>query len=145
LREDAREMNNHIEASIVKLNRIHSRMIEDGDIITAEKIKEIFAGNTVQRKTLVEVFRYHNEMMKSRVGIDFSQSTMTRYNTTLDHIQNFLQHTYHKQDIFLHQIQYGLITDLEHYLKVQRQCNHNSTLKYIRNFRKIINLAVRND
>lgn len=145
LREDAREMNNHIEASIVKLNRIHFRMIEDGDIITAEKIKEIFAGNTVQRKTLVEVFRYHNEMMKSRVGIDFSQSTMTRYNTTLDHIQNFLQHTYHKQDIFLHQIQYGLITDLEHYLKVQRQCNHNSTLKYIRNFRKIINLAVRND
>ncbi|HYF67168.1 MAG TPA: site-specific integrase [Ohtaekwangia sp.] len=94
---------------------------------------------------MIEVFILHNEMMKSRVGIDFSKSTMTRYNTTLDHIQNFLQHTYNRQDIFLHQIQYGLITDLEHYLKVQRKCNHNSTLKYIRNFRKIINLTVRND
>ena len=72
IEEEAREMNNYIEASIVKLNRIHSRMSEEGDIITAEKIKEIFAGNTVQRKTLVEVFQYHNEMMKSIVGIDFS-------------------------------------------------------------------------
>ena len=144
-KEDAREINSYIEASIVKLNRIHSRATEEGEIISAEKIKEIFTGNTVQRKTLIEVFQYHNEMMKSRVGIDFSVSTMTRYNTTLDHIQNFLQHSYNKQDILLHQIHYAFITDLEHYLKVQRKCNHNSTLKYIRNFRKIINLAVRND
>lgn len=144
-KEDAREINNLIETMIIKVNRIHRKLIEGDEIVSVEKIKEICSGKAIPKKTLLEVFQHHNEMMKSRVGIDFSQSTMTRYNTTLDHVQNFLQHTYNKQDIFLQQVQFTLITDLEHYLKVQRKCNHNSTLKYIRNFRKIINLAVRND
>ena len=144
-KEDAREINSMLEASIVKLNRFHEKLVDEGDVLTAEKLKELFVGNTVQRKKLIEVFEYHNEMVKSRVGIDFSQSTFTRYTTTLDHVQNFLQATYGKSEISLHQIHYSFITDLEHYLKTTRKCNHNSTLKYIRNFRKIINLAVRND
>jgi site-specific recombinase XerD len=93
----------------------------------------------------MEVFLHHNEMMKNRVGIDFSQSTFTRYSTTFEHIENFLKHSIGKYDTALQDIKYSLITDLEHYLKTVRKCNHNSTLKYIRNFRKIINLAVRND
>src|SRR5690606_6968657 len=99
-----------IENYLVKLNRIHRTLLEDAETISAERIKELCLGDTKPKRSLIEVFILHNEMMKSRVGIDFSQSTMTRYNTTLDHIQNFLQHTYNKQDIFLHQIQYGLIT-----------------------------------
>jgi hypothetical protein len=45
----------------------------------------------------------------------------------------------------LKRIQYSFITDLEHYLKTIRKCNHNSTQKYIRNFRKIINNAIKHD
>lgn len=83
--------------------------------------------------------------MKGRVGIDFSQSTYTRYKTTFDHLREFLKHAYNIEDIPLQTIRYSLITDLEHFLKVIRKCNHNSTQKYIRNFRKIINNAIKND
>lgn len=144
-KEDAREINAHIETYLVKLNRIHRTLIEDGEMITVDKLKELCVGDTKPKKSLIEVFILHNEMMKSRVGVDFSKSTFTRYSTTLDHIQNFLEHSYRKSDVLLQQLQYSFITDLEHYLKTVRKCNHNSTLKYIRNFRKIINLAVRND
>jgi site-specific recombinase XerD len=144
-KEDARETNALIETYLVKLNRIHRTLLDDGEIITAEKIKELCVGDTRPKKSLMEVFILHNEMMKSRVDVDFSKSTFTRYSTTLDHVQNFLGHTYKKSDVLLQQLQYSFITDLEHYLKTVRKCNHNSTLKYIRNFRKIINLAVRND
>ena len=84
-------------------------------------------------------------MVKSRVGVDFSRSTYTRYQTTYDHVSNFLLHQYKMKDILLKQIQYCFVTDLEHYLKTIRKCNHNSTQKYIRNFRKIINNAIKND
>jgi site-specific recombinase XerD len=144
-KEDAREINAHIETYLVKLNRIHRTLLEDGEIITADKIKELCVGDRKPKKSLIEVFILHNEMMKSRISVDFSKSTYTRYTTTLDHVQNFLERTYEKSDVFLQQLQYSFITDLEHYLKTVRKCNHNSTLKYIRNFRKIINLAVRND
>lgn len=142
---DAREINALIDKLMLRLNKIYAGLVEEDDVVTADKIKQIFQGKEPVRKTLLEAFDHHNLMMKSRVGIDFSPSTYTRYKTTYDHIKNFLLHQYSQSDIFLQQIRYPFITDLEHYLKVVRKCNHNSTLKYIRNFRKIMNMAVKND
>ena len=144
-KDDAREINALIDKLMLRLNKIYARLVEEDDVVTADKIKQIFQGKETVRKTLLEAFDHHNQMMKSRVGIDFSPSTYTRYKTTYDHIKNFLLHQYSQSDIFLQQIRYSFITDLEHYLKVVRKCNHNSTLKYIRNFRKIINMGVKND
>jgi hypothetical protein len=102
-------------------------------------------GKEQSKKSLLEAFTDHNQMMASRVGIDFSKSTYTRYSTTKDHVKAFLKQQYDLADIQLRQLRYSFITDLEHFLKIIRKCNHNSTLKYPRNFRKIINLSVKND
>ena len=39
------------------------------------------------------------------------------------------------------QINFKFLHDYEHYLKSVRKCNHNSTMKYIKNLGKIISLA----
>ena len=144
-KEDAREINCLIENLILKINKIYSRLIESDEIVTASRIKQIFLGNDEKKQTLLKAFIDHNAMMGSRVGIDFSQSTYTRYKTTYDHLREFLKHQYNIEDIPLQSVRYSFITDLEHFLKVTRKCNHNSTQKYIRNFRKIINNAIKND
>jgi len=144
-KEDVKGINSLIDSLTLKVNRIYNRLIENEEVITASKIKKVFLGYDVSKKTLLEVFHIHNEMMKNRVGIDFSKSTFTRYNTTYDHISQFLKDKYGVTDVPLKSIQYSFITDLEHFFKVVRKCNHNSTQKYIRNFRKIINMALKND
>ncbi|MEO5600738.1 MAG: Arm DNA-binding domain-containing protein [Cyclobacteriaceae bacterium] len=111
-REDAKEVNSLIDKLILKLNKIYQRLVENDEMITATRIKEIYLGKDVRNRTLLEVFELHNEMMKSRVGVDFSTSTYTRYQTTYDHVSNFLLHQYKMEDIFLKQIQYSFITDL---------------------------------
>lgn len=135
-KEDAREVNALIDTLTLKLNKIYNTLRENDEIITARRIKDVFLGNDEKRKSLLEAFREHNEMVRSRIGVDFSKSTYTRYKTTCDHISEFLTHQYSRSDIFLQQVKYSIITDLEHFLKVVRKCNHNSTQKYIRNFRK---------
>jgi hypothetical protein len=144
-KEDAKEINSLIDSLTLKINRIYSRLVENDEIISAEKIKKVFLGYEVTKKTLLEAFQIHNDAMKSRVGIDFSKSTFTRYSTTCDHIVQFLKQQYNANDIMLRDIQYSFIVHLEHFLKVTRKCNHNSSQKYIRNFRKIINNAIKND
>lgn len=144
-KEDAREVNSLIDNLILKLNRIYTKLLERDEVITARRIKFIFDGSDEKKKTLLEAFSQHNEKMQQRVGIDFSKSTYTRYKTTYDHICEFLKYQYRASDVTLHQIQYSFVTHLEHFLKVVRKCNHNSTQKYIRNFRKIINMSVKND
>jgi len=42
-------------------------------------------------------------------------------------------------------IDHKFITGLEYYLKTTRNCAHNSTIKYITNFKKIIRIAHAND
>jgi integrase len=45
----------------------------------------------------------------------------------------------------LQSINHEFIKNFEHYLKTIRNCGHNTTVKYIRNLRKIIRIALSND
>lgn len=144
-KEDARTINSHLDTIQVKINRIHSKLEDSDSVITAKKIKDLYNGIDEKKKTILEVFRYHNEMVKQQVGKDFALGTYKRFETTLKHIEEFIQLQYKLDDMFLNEIRFQFVTDLEFYLKTVKECNHNSTLKYIRNFRKIINLAVKNE
>lgn len=142
---DARAINDYLDTIHLKINKIHSKLEEAEAIVTAQKIKDLFNGVDEKRKTILEVFNYHNDMVKKQIGKDFALGTYKRFETTLKHIQEFIKYQYRLDDVFLSEIRFQFVTDLEFYLKTVKECNHNSALKYIRNFRKIINLAVKNE
>lgn len=52
---------------------------------------------------------------------------------------------YKKNDIPVKDVDHKFITGLEYYLKTTRKCAHNSAIKYITNFKKIIRIAYAND
>lgn len=79
------------------------------------------------------------------VGKDIAPATLTRYETTLMHVQGLIQTKYRQQDILLQSVNHEFIKNFEHYLKTVRNCGHNTTVKYIRNLRKIIRIALSND
>ncbi|MFI4919995.1 MAG: site-specific integrase, partial [Legionellales bacterium] len=145
IKEDIKELNSYIDTVRNKIKEHQRDLLDHDKLITAENLKNAFLGLHVKKYTLLQLFEHHNKEMGEKVGKDFSKNTMTRYDTTLMHIKNFLNEKYAKSDIFLSELEYKFITDLEHWFKTVRKCNHNSTLKYIRNFRKIINIAVSND
>jgi len=79
------------------------------------------------------------------VGKDIAHDTLTRYETTLMHVKNFIQTKYRQQEIALQSINHEFLKNFEHYLKTVRNCGHNTTVKYIRNLRKGIRIALSND
>src|SRR5580704_1052149 len=92
---------------------------------------------------LIEIFQNHNDQMGALVGNEFSKATLTRYKTSLCHTESFLQWKYNVDDIDIKKLNYEFIAEYEFWLKSLRKCNHNSTMKYIGNFRKIINRCIR--
>ena len=44
----------------------------------------------------------------------------------------------------MNDINHQFITKFEYFLKTKRECNHNSALKYVNNFKKIIRIALAN-
>lgn len=142
---DAQELIKYLATLREKVYQIHRDLIDHHELITVEKIKKRYYGNDDNTKTLMEAFNYHNQQIQKLIGKDYAKATYKRYETTKRHISEFLKEQYKTNDLYLSQLKYEFITNLEYFLKVTRKCNHNSAVKYIKNFRKIINTAIKNE
>jgi site-specific recombinase XerD len=72
------------------------------------------------------------------IGKDFAENTYKRYLTSLSHTKEFLKYKFNLNDISIHRIDLAFINDYDFYLRTVKKCNNNSTIKYIRNFGKIV-------
>ena len=81
---------------------------------------------------------------ESLLGKDFSPATLERYKTSFDHTKSFTEWKYGVSDMNVKKLDYEFVSQYEFLLKTTRNCNHNTTIKYISDFRKIINRCIRN-
>ncbi|MEK6154594.1 site-specific integrase [Flavobacteriaceae bacterium 3-367] len=141
---EAVQLNQYLDMVRAKVNKIHFRLVEEGNPFTALDIKNIYQGKDREVKMLLEVFDEHNRQMKNLVDKEFSISTWKRYFTTRNHVAEFIRHEYKREDLTVQDVDLRFITRLEYFMKSVKDCNHNSALKYINNFKKIVRLAVAN-
>lgn len=142
---EAEELNRFIATIRHKLNKIQHHLIEDGEAFTVHDVKEKYLGKDKNHKMLIELFDEHNQQMEKLVGIEFALGTLKRYFTTRSHVANYIKTAYGRNDIPAKDIDLKFIKGFEYYLKVTKSCNHNSALKYVNNFKKIVRIAVAND
>jgi len=143
---EAKGTNGFIDATIFKLTDIRQRLIIEGKEVTADFIKARYKGlpdpDEIENPTLLELYDEHNRKFKELIGTkNHSASTYQRHLTSKGHAQTYIKAVYGKEDLPFDKINFKFLNDYEHYLKSVRKCNHNSTMKYIKNLGKVINLA----
>ncbi|EAR14721.1 site-specific integrase [Robiginitalea biformata] len=143
--QEASELNHYLDMIRAKINKIHYQFIESEKPFTARQIKERYLQKDQRFKMLMEVFEEHNRQMKSLVGKEYALGTWKRYNTTFKHTREFLKTEYRRDDIPMMEVDLRFINRFDYFLKFTKECNHNSSLKYINNFKKIIRMGVAND
>jgi len=143
-RDDAVLVNTELDKLRLKISQIYQGLREKEAFISASQIKEIYLGGGAKSYTLLEVFQHHNQQMKAQVGTDYAEATYQRYETCYRLTKEYIQHQYKRSDINLAELKHGFITGFEFYLKTVRSNNHNTTIKYLRNFKKIVHLALAN-
>ena len=139
---EAVQLNQYLDMVRAKVNKIHFRLVEEGKPFTALDLKNIYLGKDKEVKMLLVVFDEHNRQMKKLVDKEFALGTWKRYFTTRNHIAEFIRHEYKREDIPVEDVDLKFITRFEHFMKSVKDCNHNSALKYINNFKKIVRMAV---
>ncbi len=140
-----RELNLYLDAMKLRVMQIHREMQLDGEHLTARRVLDKFLGKDKQRRTLIEVFREHNDRCQKLKGIDMTPSTVQKYESCLKHTQDFMKQFYGKDDIYLDELNRKFIEDYEFWFKTEKKCNHNTATKYLKNFKKIIRIALNND
>lgn len=144
-KERFKTLNVFLDTIRTKIYEQQKKLLEKNELITAEGLKNGYLGISEKKQTLIELFEYHNKQMQALVGKDYAEGTATRYKTVAKHVQAFIEKNYKTSDIFLSQLNHKFITDFEFYLKTEKRCGHNSTIKYIRNLKKIVRIAISNN
>jgi len=140
--QEARILNAYLDALTNKVHTAEREMTQDGLAITYEAFKEKWIGTSERSRMLLEIFEQHNKEMKQLIGKDFEKATHERYQTSKDHTKSFLKWKYNLEDIDIKKLDYQFICDYEFWLKTERNCAHNTTMKYLSNFRKIVNICL---
>ncbi|MES2726864.1 MAG: site-specific integrase [Bacteroidota bacterium] len=139
LKKEAKELNHYIDTILFKIYEAKRNALEVGIEITPESIKEILTGKVRHEKMILEIFKEHNQKVKELVGKDYAPLTLVRFRTSLEHTERFIKMKYGKDDLEVSKIDYDFINSYEHYFKAIRNCNQNTSAKYISNFRKVVN------
>lgn len=143
-KEDARTLNAYLDTLQARVYEAQRQLIADQQPITVKNLRLRFEGKRAASKMFIEVFRNHNEKIKQLVDTEFSPGTIERYETALSHTVSFLRWKFKKDDIDIQELNYEFVSELEFWLKSIRKCSHNTSIKYISNIKKIVNLCLKN-
>src|SRR5690606_30206231 len=143
--EEARSINSYLEKLKAKITQTQIVLEYQEIALTLESFMNVFIGKSAEReRTLIPVFEEHNKRLFSLVGIEYAQGTYDRYQTSLQHTKQRIQYQDGVNDIALSKIDHRFITDYDFYLRTKRACGNNTTVRYIKNFKKIILICIAN-
>ncbi|HEX7847655.1 MAG TPA: site-specific integrase, partial [Chitinophagaceae bacterium] len=139
-------INDHITSTKSKILQIQNSFTVAGSpVISAELVKERLSGVSPEKKSLLQLFDYHNSLIKEQIGKDFRAGTHKHYVVTRNKVAAFLKRTYKAQDFPLESLSHKFVTDFEYYLKTEQGLSSNTAMKKIKQLKKIVNLALAND
>jgi integrase len=146
-KEESRILNAYIEQVRNQLFDCYQELQKQKKLITAEAIKAKYLGLDEKEHTLISIFEHHNANMHSTL----QHGTAIGYHTTLKFLKLFLKNEMNTSDMFLSQLNYKFIVDFQTFIKCSnsiervRPCNQNGSIKHIIRFRKVINVAIKNE
>lgn len=143
--EEARTINSHLDNLISNNANIVKKLIATDKDINAEIFNNVLTGKSENQRTLISIFQNHNNQIEALVLTgEYSPGTLERYKTSLSHTIEFMKWKFNISDINIKNIDLAFITDYDFYLRTQRGCSNNTTVKYIKNFKKIIQICIDN-
>lgn len=142
--EEARSLNAYLKTLEQQVYNAHRELMEDKVALTAQSLKKVLFGEVKESISLFEVFNQHNRQLRELSGKEYAPATVKRYDTALRHLKGFLKWKYDAEDCDIKGVDHAFISDFDFYFRSLRNCNNNSTFKYIKNFKKIIGICIAN-
>lgn len=143
-KEDARSLNAYLDTLQGRVYEAQRQLIADNQEVTIHTLRQRLEGKKEKSRMLIDIFKNHNEQLRQLVDKDFAPGTLERYETALSHTVSFLQWKFKTSDIDILDLSFEFVTAFEFWLKSERNCSHNTSVKYISNLKKIINICLKN-
>ncbi len=144
-REEAKQLNNYLDILQTEVFEAQRELLSEGYEVTAQAIKNKLVGKQERQKTILEVYKYHNQQFEELVGKEFAIGTFKKFKTCLFSLREFIVWKHNLLDFPIKELSHQFVTDYEFYLKSVQNLQHNTTKGYIKKLKKIVRLCVAND
>lgn len=143
-KESTKELNYYLDSLEQLVYQAKRSLFDTDKPVTAQAIKDVLNGVTEKPRMILDVFKHHNDQMKALEGIDFARGTIGRYEISMQHTRDFIKWMFKLEDKPIKELDHEFISQYAFWLKTVRKCNHNSTMKYLANFKKVVLICVKN-
>lgn len=142
-KEDSRSLNLFLDSLEMKVNNYKTELMYNERTITAKRIIDYVLGRNAPKVKVLEEFAAHNSEMKALIEKkEYAPGTLERFEIAKKHVKEFMQFKYQVEDMEFRELNYEFVKDYDFYLRTVKDCNNNTTLKYISNFKKIVLRAI---
>ena len=137
-KEDTKKLNEFIDTVRSKVYNARLLLVEKNEVVTAGALKMALTGDDRKAYYLLKLFDEHNLKMETLIEKkEYAQGTLTHFQTTREHLKNFIQWKYKRDDFEINKIDYSFISEFEYYLK-KDVCAHNTAMKYLGDLKKVV-------
>jgi len=141
---DVKSINDHLENVRLGIKSKYRRLLDDGELVTAESVRDAYLGvqTLLKGHKLIELLTYYKKIWEPKL----KNGGFKNYKTTIKYIELFLTDKFSSGDVFLSQVNGQFATDLEHYIRTipikdHDPCKGNGIAKHMQRFKRIINWA----
>ncbi len=137
-----KQINAFLDQMEYRLQDITLQIQRSGKQVSAKKILDRYKNIDTPKIGILTLYAEHNNELKELVNITTTLATYKRHETSLKLFREFLEHKYNVKDIPIDEVDLGILKKYQHYLMTERHNNNNTTVKYLKNLGKILNIGV---
>lgn len=143
--EEARSINNYLDSIKSQVIDAQMTLTHKKEVLTIDNFRKLLFAESDSQRMLLPIYRDHNNRIEELLGNGYAPGTLERFKISLKHLEEFLTWKYNITDVAIDKIDFAMITDFDFYLHSVKNCNNNTAVKYVRNFRKIVKICLNND
>ena len=144
--DSAQAINNHLLQLRNKIYKKELELMDRGYIINATILRDacIEKVESIQKKTLCQVFEEYIMDAKKSIGIEVTKDTVYSYERTFDLLKDYMKVKYKRTDFALQELNYSFIEMFNVYLRSELNHKKNTAVKHLRCLMRVVNVAVAN-
>lgn len=142
---EAKTINAYLDTIKNSVYEHQQQLIRANKPVNSENMRNKILGVEKRKYILITIFQQHNDEMEALIGKEYAWGTLARFKTAIRHMKDYLAWKYKVSDIDIRDIDHAFLTGYEFYLKSQCHCAHNTVVKQMREFGKIIRICLPRD
>lgn len=140
--EKTNEINDLLQSQASACIKALNEFISKGKAFSSSDVANAINGEEKPEIGWLKLFDTYLSNMESRIGVDFSKSTVVRYKSSKKNLKDFITKKLHKQDLNLSAIDRRTIVAFDQFLRGEMKFTNNYVIKTMEQVRKVFKQGV---